>query len=55
MGSYTSQIMHIHFANLKNSSVLGVLGVWCKVWFRVDLQTMNSIMCFLVFGDEYKF
>jgi hypothetical protein len=40
------KVMHIHFANLKNSSVLGVLSVWCKVSFRVDLQTMNSIMCF---------
>jgi len=49
------KVMYIHFANLKNPSVLGGLGVWCKVWFRVDLQTINSFMCFLVFGDEYKF
>jgi len=25
------KVMYKHFANLKNSSVLGVLGVWCKV------------------------
>jgi hypothetical protein len=48
------KVMHIHFANLKNPNVLGALGVWCQVWFKVDLQTMNSIMWFLVFGDEYK-
>jgi hypothetical protein len=49
------KVMHICFVNLKNSNVFGALGVWCKVWFRVNLQTMNSIMWFLVFGDEYKF
>jgi hypothetical protein len=31
------KVMHIHFTNLKTSNVLGALGVWFKVSFRVDL------------------
>jgi hypothetical protein len=49
------KVMHIHIANLINPNVLGVLSVWWKERFRVDLQIMNSIMCFLVFGAEYNF
>jgi len=47
--------MHIHIANLRNPNVLGALGVWGKETFRGDLQIMNCIMCFLVFGDEHNF
>ncbi len=46
------KVMHIHIANLINPNVLG--ANLC-VWWKVDLQIMNSIMCFLVFGDEYNF
>jgi hypothetical protein len=49
------KVMHIHFSNLRNPNVFGALGVWWKERFRVDLQIMNSIMFFLVFGDEYNF
>jgi hypothetical protein len=49
------KVMHIHIANLRNPNVLGALGFWWKEIFWVDLQIMNSIMCFLMFGDEYNF
>ncbi len=41
-------------ANVQNAIVLRTKGVWCKVQFRANLQTNIFIMCFLVFGDEYK-
>ncbi len=54
MGSIKSQNITHTCANVQNAIVLGIRGVWCKVWFKANLQTNIFIMCFLVFDDEYK-
>jgi hypothetical protein len=54
MGSIKSQNITHTFANVQNAIVFGIKGVSYKVWFKANLQTNIFIMCFLVFGDEYK-